>query len=134
MPATEIDLGLVVGQTGPTGPTGPQGVTGPIGPTGATPVKGVDYFTTADVNSIVSTIDSHTDTKLGMTGVTGTVKDYIDDQDGNAVTAVMNYIGIIGTTGTVAEYINNQDTIINNRIDNMVGFSGEYCIINTTSS
>lgn len=106
MPATEIDLGLVVGQIGPTGPTGPQGVTGPVGPTGATPVKGVDYFTTADVNGIVSTIDSHTDTKLGMTGATGTVKDYIDDQD----------------------------TIINNRIDNMVGFSGEYCIINTTSS
>ena len=29
-----MDLGLVIGATGPTGPIGPTGPTGPIGPTG----------------------------------------------------------------------------------------------------
>lgn len=32
----DIDLGLVVGETGPTGPTGPTGATGATGPTGPT--------------------------------------------------------------------------------------------------
>ena len=31
-----IDLGMIIGDTGPTGPTGPIGPTGPTGPTGET--------------------------------------------------------------------------------------------------
>lgn len=38
-----IDLGLVIGDTGPTGPTGPTGDTGPTGPTG--PIGTVEVMT-----------------------------------------------------------------------------------------
>lgn len=44
-----------VGETGPQGPAGETGATGPQGPAGAdgaTPIKGVDYFTEADVSEI----------------------------------------------------------------------------------
>lgn len=37
------------GETGPQGPQGPQGETGPAGADGKTPVKGVDYFTEAEM-------------------------------------------------------------------------------------
>lgn len=43
------------GDTGPAGPVGPAGPAGPTGPQGAagyTPVKGKDYFTDADKQSL----------------------------------------------------------------------------------
>lgn len=45
------------GNTGPQGPQGEKGATGPTGPQGAaghSPVKGVDYWTTADKQDIVN--------------------------------------------------------------------------------
>jgi len=50
------------GETGPQGPKGdkgdigPQGETGPAGQNGTTPVKGVDYFTQADIDNIVAQV------------------------------------------------------------------------------
>ena len=40
------------GATGPQGPKGDTGAAGPQGPAGHTPVKGTDYFTSADKNEI----------------------------------------------------------------------------------
>lgn len=40
------------------GDTGPAGSTGPAGADGKTPVKGTDYFTTADKNEIVAQVKS----------------------------------------------------------------------------
>lgn len=42
--------------TAPQGPTGPAGKDGSNGKDGHTPVKGVDYFTDADIESIVSDV------------------------------------------------------------------------------
>ena len=44
------------GDTGAVGPQGPQGETGPAGSEGKTPVKGVDYFTDADISEIVNAV------------------------------------------------------------------------------
>ena len=41
------------GATGPQGPKGDTGATGPQGPQGPKPVKGEDYWTTADQETIV---------------------------------------------------------------------------------
>ena len=41
------------GPKGDPGPQGPIGPTGPKGDPGITPVKGVDYFTEADIISIL---------------------------------------------------------------------------------
>lgn len=38
------------------GPAGPQGADGPAGEDGYTPIKGTDYFTTADKNEIVGLV------------------------------------------------------------------------------
>lgn len=40
------------GAPGQPGPQGPQGIQGPAGPAGETPVKGVDYFTAAEIAEI----------------------------------------------------------------------------------
>ena len=40
------------GADGQPGPQGPQGIQGPAGPAGETPVKGVDYFTAAEIAEI----------------------------------------------------------------------------------
>ena len=62
------------GPTGPAGPQGKQGIQGPTGPKGAdgkngtngkTPVKGTDYFTTAEINSIKSDLKKYIDTEIG---------------------------------------------------------------------
>ena len=42
---------------GPQGPQGPRGAQGPAGSDGRTPVKGVDYWTTADKNEIKAYVD-----------------------------------------------------------------------------
>lgn len=48
----------IQGEQGPKGDTGPQGIQGEQGPKGEqgndgyTPVKGIDYFTTEDINSL----------------------------------------------------------------------------------
>lgn len=44
------------GPAGPTGATGPAGPQGPTGATGRTPVKGVDFWTDADQESIVQDV------------------------------------------------------------------------------
>lgn len=46
------------GATGATGPQGPQGETGPQGPAGYTPVKGVDYFTQAEIDEIMGEVQN----------------------------------------------------------------------------
>jgi hypothetical protein len=53
-----LDLGQVVGDTGPIGPTGETGPIGPTGATGASPVKGVDYFTEEDIEEITGPIET----------------------------------------------------------------------------
>lgn len=40
------------GDTGPAGPAGPAGVAGPQGEPGYTPVKGTDYFTEEDIQTL----------------------------------------------------------------------------------
>lgn len=44
------------GATGATGSQGPKGDTGPTGPAGKTPVKGTDYWTTADRQQMVADV------------------------------------------------------------------------------
>lgn len=44
------------GETGATGPEGPQGPQGETGPAGYTPVRGTDYWTTADRQQMVSDV------------------------------------------------------------------------------
>lgn len=44
------------GPAGPTGATGPAGPQGPTGATGRTPVKGVDFWTDADQESIIQEV------------------------------------------------------------------------------
>lgn len=48
----------LVGPRGPKGDTGSTGKTGPTGEPGKTPVRGVDYWTEADIAEIKSYIDS----------------------------------------------------------------------------
>lgn len=45
------------GDTGATGPQGPQGTKGDTGAAGYTPVRGVDYWTDADIAQIKSYVD-----------------------------------------------------------------------------
>ena len=74
------------GPTGPAGPQGKQGVQGPTGPKGAdgkngtdgkTPVKGTDYFTTAEINSIKSELKKYIDTEIGS------INEVLDEIIGN---------------------------------------------------
>ena len=52
------------GAVGPIGPIGPRGEVGPVGPVGPqgkegkTPVKGVDYFTDADIKKIAAQVEA----------------------------------------------------------------------------
>lgn len=46
------------GATGPQGPQGETGATGPQGPAGYTPVKGVDYFTQAEIDEILGEVQN----------------------------------------------------------------------------
>ena len=61
----------IQGERGPAGPQGPQGERGIQGPAGAsgsdgrTPVKGTDYFTNAEINSIKSELKTYIDTEIG---------------------------------------------------------------------
>ena len=62
-------LPVIKGQDGQVGPVGPQGEIGPVGPTGKvgpqgkpgkdgkTPVKGIDYFTDADIKKIAAQVE-----------------------------------------------------------------------------
>ena len=74
------------GPTGPAGPQGKQGIQGPTGPKGAdgkngtngkTPVKGTDYFTTAEINSIKSELKKYIDTEIGS------INEVLDEIIGN---------------------------------------------------
>ena len=64
----------IQGERGPAGPQGIQGERGIQGPAGAdgrdgidgkTPVKGTDYFTNAEINSIKIELKSYIDTEIG---------------------------------------------------------------------
>lgn len=44
----------IAGPTGPQGPVGPQGKTGPTGATGPAPVRGLDYWTADDRQTIIA--------------------------------------------------------------------------------
>ncbi len=68
------------GPTGPTGPQGKQGIQGAQGPKGAdgkTPVKGTDYFTTAEINSIKDELKKYVDTEIGS------INEVLDEIIGN---------------------------------------------------
>ena len=71
------------GPTGPAGPQGKQGIQGPTGPKGAdgvngkTPVKGTDYFTTAEINSIKDELKKYVDTEIGS------INEVLDEIIGN---------------------------------------------------
>jgi len=59
------------GETGPQGEQGPQGIHGVQGEPGAdghTPVKGVDYFTDADISGIVSAVLSSIPVDASLAG------------------------------------------------------------------
>lgn len=59
---TEAQIESLKGPQGDVGPQGPVGETGPQGPQGIqgyagyTPVRGVDYYTTADKNAIIADV------------------------------------------------------------------------------
>ena len=53
------------GVNGKDGATGPQGPKGNDGVDGKTPVKGTDYFTTSEINSIKSELKTYIDTEIG---------------------------------------------------------------------
>lgn len=56
-PEKPINAVGIPGPQGPKGDTGPKGdigLTGPQGPKGDTPIKGVDYFTTQEINEITA--------------------------------------------------------------------------------
>ena len=60
-PESVFTIELNAGTPGIQGPQGPQGVQGPVGPEGKIgpkPIRGVDYFTQQDINNMVSTITS----------------------------------------------------------------------------
>lgn len=59
------DIGPI-GPQGIQGPEGPQGPLGPRGPKGDAPVRGVDYWTAADIASIEEYIDEKINSKLGV--------------------------------------------------------------------
>lgn len=52
----ERGLQGIQGVQGPVGPAGPTGATGATGPAGYTPVKGTDYWTAADRQSMVNDV------------------------------------------------------------------------------
>ena len=71
------------GQQGPEGPQGPQGIQGEPGPQGNdgyTPVKGVDYFTAADITSL-NIPPKMTILKYGIS----TWQDFINAYNDNAI-------------------------------------------------
>lgn len=51
------EQGQLEGAQGPAGPQGPKGDTGDTGPAGYTPVRGTDYWTSADIATIKSYVD-----------------------------------------------------------------------------
>ena len=53
------------GPQGPQGPAGEKGADGKNGTDGKTPIKGTDYFTTAEINSIKSELKTYIDTEIG---------------------------------------------------------------------
>ena len=54
------------GDTGSQGIQGIQGDIGPQGPAGYTPVKGTDYWTTSDIQSIENDLKAYVDTEIGQ--------------------------------------------------------------------
>lgn len=103
---TIIDLGKVVGETGPRGPTGPTGATGPQGVTGATGPRG---FTGP----------------MGPTGDTGPAYK-LTDQDEKDIAARINRNILNATTGSAglmsAADKNKLDTIEVNAQENTINF------------
>ena len=88
------------GETGPQGIQGPQGPTGATGATGATgergpqgndgytPVRGTDYWTIQDQNSIKADVEAYTDDIIVVQDTTPTnpqTKVWIDETEGNTV-------------------------------------------------
>lgn len=61
------------GDTGPQGPQGIQGEKGPKGDTGSTPVKGIDYFTAAEI----AAIEANAAAAVDLTGYA--TEQYVDD-------------------------------------------------------
>lgn len=60
-PESVFTIELNAGTPGIQGPQGPQGVQGPVGPEGKIgpkPIRGIDYFTQQDINNMVSTVTS----------------------------------------------------------------------------
>ena len=58
------------GDTGDQGPQGEKGDKGDTGPAGYTPVKGTDYWTTSDIQSIETDLKSYVDTEIGQINTT----------------------------------------------------------------
>lgn len=52
------------GDPGEQGPQGEQGIQGPKGETGYTPIKGVDYFTIEEIDSILQEAKNYTDNEI----------------------------------------------------------------------
>ena len=65
------------GPAGPQGKQGIQGIQGPKGADGKTPVKGTDYFTTAEINSIKDELKKYVDTEIGS------INEVLDEIIGN---------------------------------------------------
>ena len=54
------------GIPGAQGPQGVPGATGAQGPTGYSPVRGVDFWTAADIAAIEGDLQTYIDTQLGV--------------------------------------------------------------------
>lgn len=122
------------GATGPAGPTGSTGATGPAGPAGYTPVKGVDYWTDADRESILQeVIDADRksivqqvidalgtpvfgrvdeDNNIILTGALadGTYTIKYEDAEGNTTTVgTLNASGVVTYTNMLKEAVGTDD-------------------------
>ena len=92
------------GDTGATGPEGPQGPAGADGkdgaqgPKGDTPVKGTDYWTSADKNAIVNDVNT-----LLTAEVETEVENQLDGAKAGIVAELIAQIGGLPVFGTVDE-------------------------------
>jgi len=121
MPPQEIKLtsGKYIVINGPEGPAGPQGETGPAGPrgepgprgetgprgepgpAGETPVKGVDYFTPADIAEIEGDIEGN------IEKITGDLQDLDTTDKTNLVAAINETLSSGSGIDTYVPYISN---------------------------
>lgn len=87
------------GPAGPAGERGPAGPIGPQGPAGETPVKGVDYFTPADIAEIESDIEGNVEE------ITGDLQDLDTTDKTNLVSAINEALSSSGSAESLVYWL-----------------------------